>query len=568
MTFFPEGVKILDCTIRDGGYLNNWNFDKADVRKIYHSISRAGVDIVEIGFKTPEKYYNKNEYGLWRFCEEKDLIDVTKDANGAKLGVMIDFGKHNLKEIPEKDNSVVDIIRVAAHKNKISSALNLAEHLKDKGYQTSIQMMGYSTFTDEGRRNVADVLESTFIDYVYVADSYGSILPFQIKELLEPLLEIPNIKIGFHPHNSLEMAFANTIEAINCGVHIIDGSIYGMGRGAGNMPIEAIIAYSQLMGSTKYNIVPILELIHKYFMKFKKSMEWGYQMSYMLSGMFNCHPYYAKGLIEREEYTIQNIWDALKGIQNLKPIGFKKEILEKGLELIKTKQEYIEKKPKIVALMPMKAHSERIPNKNIRIFNGKPLYTWMLSKLANSPFINKVVVDTDSNLITNEIKRTFPEVKVIERPKELRGDFVAMNDIILHDVSIEDADIYLQAHSTSPLLRKRTIELAIKKFLKYRANHDSLFGVTAIKKMFWDEKGKPINHDIDKLIRTQDLPPVYEENSSIYIFTKESMLKNRRRIGNTPYMFEIPHNESIDIDEMLDFRVAEAIHKMRHMDEV
>lgn len=565
MTSFPKNVKILDCTIRDGGYLNKWNFDKNDVREIYKSLSESGVDIVELGFKTPENKLNKKEYGIWRFCNEEDMMYVKKNINGAKVGVMIDFGKHDINSIPDKSDSVVDIIRVATHKDKLSKALKLVEQLKSKGYITSIQMMGFSTFTKEEQINMIDMLEHTNVDYVYIADSYGSILPYQIKNLFEPLLEIPDIKVGFHPHNSLEMAFANTLNAMECGVHIIDGSIYGMGRGAGNLPIESLIAYLQLKGNKKYDVVPILNMIDKYFINFKKYMGWGYQLQYMLSGMFNCHPYYTKKLIEKEKYSIRSIWNALQSIQSLNPIGFKEEILDKILDnKLPIKQEYEKDKPKIIAFMPMKEHSERIPNKNIRTFNGKPLYTWMLSKLVNCPLIDKVVVDTDSEIITNEIEKKFPEVRTIKRPKKIRGDFVSMNDVLLYDVSKEDADIYLQTHSTNPLLKKETIELAINTFLKNREKIDSLFGVTPIKKMFWDKEGEPINHNISKLIRTQDLPPIYEENSNIYIFTKESILKNKRRIGNNPYMFIIPKDESYDIDEMIDFKIAEQLHTMRN----
>jgi len=306
-----NNVKILDCTIRDGGYLNNWNFEKNIVREIYRASSDSSVDFFEIGFKSSEKFFKREEFGMWRFSDESDIRDVTKDISGAKIGLMIDYGKINENEIIEKEHSIVSMIRVAAHKNQIAEALNMIEHIKDKGYKTSIQMMGYSAFTDKEQEIVVKYLEDSNVDYAYIADSYGSILPYQIQGLFEPLMEIPGIKIGFHPHNSMQMAFANSLEAIKAGVNIIDGSIYGMGRGSGNLPLEIMISYLQLCGIKKYNVIPILHCIDKYFLDYQKKLHWGYQLHYLLSGLFGCHPYYSKTLVDRREYTIEDIWKAL-----------------------------------------------------------------------------------------------------------------------------------------------------------------------------------------------------------------------------------------------------------------
>jgi len=323
-----ENIKILDCTIRDGGYLNNWKFDKKVVREVYRASSDAGVDIIEIGFKSGEKFVSRDKYGLWRFCDEKEVRAVTKGINGAKLGAMIDFGKIEISDIQESDESIIEIIRVAVHKNKIPDALKLIEQIKDKGYETSIQMMGYSTFTEEEQKNVINLLGNSHVDYAYIADSYGSIFPFQIKDLFEPLLEIPGLKVGFHPHNNLQMAFANTLEAIDCGIHIIDGTIYGMGRGAGNLPIEILLSYFQQHNPKKYNVIPVLHCIDKYFVNFEKNTKWGYQLPYMISGIFNSHPYYAMRLIDWREYTIDDVWNVLEKVKEKRPVGFSEELLK------------------------------------------------------------------------------------------------------------------------------------------------------------------------------------------------------------------------------------------------
>ena len=177
---------------------------------------------------------------------------------------------------------------------------------------------------------------------------------------------------------------------------------------------------------------------------------------------------------------------------------------------------------KIIALMPMKGESERIPNKNMREFNGQPLCSVMLDKLVASDLIDQVIVNTDSNLIKNYIEGRYNKVKIVERPLELRGHDVSMNKIIDYDISQFPADLYLQTHSTNPLLGEETITAAIERFIENKSNNDSLFSVTRFQTRFYAENGEALNHDRGVLIKTQDLPVLYEENSCIYIFTKEA----------------------------------------------
>jgi CMP-N-acetylneuraminic acid synthetase len=215
---------------------------------------------------------------------------------------------------------------------------------------------------------------------------------------------------------------------------------------------------------------------------------------------------------------------------------------------------------RLVALLPMKGHSERVPNKNLREFNGRPLCHWMLNTLAATPAVDEVVVDTDSAEIAGEA-RAF-DATVIERPEELRGDHVPMNDIISHDVDRSEADVYLQTHCTNPLLRPETISEAIEAFAE--RDCDSLFSVTPLRTRLWDGDRTPINHERDELKRTQDLDPVYEENSNVYLFTAESLARRENRIGDDPTMFAMDAMEAIDIDEPVDFRIAEMLHRDRH----
>lgn len=197
---------------------------------------------------------------------------------------------------------------------------------------TSLQAMGFTGYSLKERDELKNALQRSDVDYFYIADSYGSLFPHQIKPLFDPFLEIEDMKVGFHPHNSLQMAFANTLEAMRIGVDIVDGSIYGMGRGAGNLPIETLIAYMQMNTHDKYNVIPVLSVLDKYFIELQKKDPWGYQLPYMVSGIFKCHPYYAKDLIERREYTIEDIWKVMEVIQEMNPIGFDKSIIENLIE--------------------------------------------------------------------------------------------------------------------------------------------------------------------------------------------------------------------------------------------
>ena len=217
---------------------------------------------------------------------------------------------------------------------------------------------------------------------------------------------------------------------------------------------------------------------------------------------------------------------------------------------------------KITALFPMKAHSERVPNKNMKNFCGRPLYHAVLSTLLQSKYIDKVIINTDSDIIKKDALENFERVVIIDRPKEIQGDFVSMNDIIAYDLKQTDGEHFLQTHSTNPLLRRQTIDLAIETYFKNLNRFDSLFSVTRLQTRLYWKDGSPINHNPNELLRTQDLPPVYEENSSLYIFSKKSFAgAGGRRICNKPQMFEISKLEAVDIDEPEDWEIAEILYQ-------
>jgi N-acylneuraminate cytidylyltransferase len=215
---------------------------------------------------------------------------------------------------------------------------------------------------------------------------------------------------------------------------------------------------------------------------------------------------------------------------------------------------------KIVSLLPMKGNSERVPNKNLKIFNSKPLYHSIVNTLLESKYVTDIIVNTDSEKIKKNIKDSFPQIKIIDRPKEIQGDFISMNKIIANDISKIDSDFFLQTHSTNPLLKASTIDNAIEEFFKNLKTYDSMFSVNSFQSRFFCKNNKPINHNPLELIRTQDLDPIYEENSNFYIFSRESFIKsNQNRIGLKPYLFPTDKIESIDIDDLNDFKIAESL---------
>lgn len=205
----------------------------------------------------------------------------------------------------------------------------------------------------------------------------------------------------------------------------------------------------------------------------------------------------------------------------------------------------------------MRHHSQRVPGKNFRPLAGKPLFHHIIGSLLACPEIEQVVVDTDSQPIIEGLQQNFPMVTILERPAHLRGDAVSMNEVLLYDTSQVEADYYLQTHTTNPLLRPTTITNAIQAMRSNTPEYDTLFSVTRRQVRFWDQLGRAINHNPAILLQTQDLPPVYEENSCIYLFTRQTLFNRLNRIGERPYMFVMDASEAWDIDDELDFAISE-----------
>jgi CMP-N-acetylneuraminic acid synthetase len=221
-------------------------------------------------------------------------------------------------------------------------------------------------------------------------------------------------------------------------------------------------------------------------------------------------------------------------------------------------------KPKITAIVPMRHDSHRVPGKNWRSFAGRPLFTHVVDALLASGVVDRVVIDTDSPAVRSVVKSEYPRLTLLDRPQDLRDDRIAMNEVLLNSVAQLDGELFLQTHSTNPLLTPGTIRRTVETFLASGDRYDSLFTVTELQTRLWDSFARPVNHDVKVLRRTQDLSPVFAENSCMYLFSRQSLEGYRNRIGGRPMMVTLDRNEAWDIDTESDFAIGEMMfHALR-----
>ena len=297
---FKKEIKVVDCTIRDGGLMNHWNFDDDFVRTIYKSCVEAGVDYMEIGYKSSEKSYSREENGPWKFCDEKDLRRIVGDnKTGLKLSCMADIGRIEYNDIPLKKDSVIDMMRVACYVHQIDKAIALAEHCMDKGYETTINLMAVSKVSevdiDEALRDVAKSRVPVF----YIVDSFGSMHCESIEFLARKYLKaMPGKTIGIHAHNNMQLAFSNTITSIIEGCNMLDSTLLGFGRGAGNCHTETLLAF---LKNPKFKLKPIFDVIQNHLIPMQKNIDWGYHIPYLITGMLNEHPKSAMDWMDSSE---------------------------------------------------------------------------------------------------------------------------------------------------------------------------------------------------------------------------------------------------------------------------
>ncbi|MBU1121125.1 MAG: aldolase catalytic domain-containing protein [Candidatus Omnitrophota bacterium] len=302
---FREQIKVMDCTIRDGGLINNHNFDHRFVRQVYKAISESGVDYMEIGYKNSKNLFSSKEFGAWKFCDDEDIKKITDEIDTkTKISVMVDVGRVDLNDVKSAKESPVDMIRVAAYVKDVDKAIFMVNHFADKGYETCINIMAISR--DQG----PELLEALYqiekesrSNVVYIVDSFGALYQETTERLVKLFKSIIKTKeVGFHGHNNQQLAFSNTIESIIHNANYLDGTVYGIGRAAGNCPLELLIGF---LKNPKFDIRPILDLISKEMIPLRSKLEWGYIIPYAIAGMMNEHPRAAMALrnsTDKENY--------------------------------------------------------------------------------------------------------------------------------------------------------------------------------------------------------------------------------------------------------------------------
>lgn len=302
---FREKIRVFDCTIRDGGLINNHDFDERFVREVYRALSEAGVDYMEMGYKNSKKLFSSKEYGKWKFCEDdviREIIDGI--ASSVKISCMVDVDRVDLDDIKPKKDSPFDMIRVASYVKDIDKAIYMVNHLADKGYETTINIMAVSRALDNELMEALRQIEGeSKTDVVYVVDSFGAMYQETVEFLVKKYQSVLKTReLGFHAHNNQQLAFGNTIEAIIHGVNYLDATVYGIGRGAGNCPLELLIGF---LKNPKFDIRPLLDLISKEFIPLREKIEWGYIIPYAITGMLDEHPNSAiklRGTAAKENY--------------------------------------------------------------------------------------------------------------------------------------------------------------------------------------------------------------------------------------------------------------------------
>ncbi|MBN1779973.1 aldolase catalytic domain-containing protein [bacterium] len=285
-------LKVLDCTIRDGGLMNDHHFNDEVVKAVYEACRDAGIDYMELGYKGSKKVFSPTEYGTWKFCTEEDMRRIVGDNDSdLKLSVMADAGRTDYHtDILPKNESVADMIRVACYIHQVATAMDMVKDAHDKGYETTLNLMSVSTVQESEIDSALEMLMQSEVKVVYLVDSFGALYSEQVHYLMKKYMQYAEPlgkSVGMHAHNNQMLAYANTIEAVIAGANMVDTSIAGLGRGAGNCPTELIMAF---LHNPKYNLRPILQCIQNHVQPLQKNLGWGYDIPYMITGMMNQHP--------------------------------------------------------------------------------------------------------------------------------------------------------------------------------------------------------------------------------------------------------------------------------------
>jgi 4-hydroxy 2-oxovalerate aldolase len=313
LTYRPD-IRVVDCTIRDGGLVNNFCFEDSFVKSVYQACSNAGVDYMELGYKASKKIFSTADHGKWKFSDEEEIRRIIgDDRTDIKLSVMADAERTDYHEdILPKSQSVVDMIRVATYVHQIPTAADMIKDAHDKGYETTVNLMAASLLKESELEEALGILTDTEVDVIYLVDSFGAFYSEEIRSYVGKYLKYAQMtgkSVGIHTHNNQQMAYANTIESAIMGASFLDATVSGLGRGAGNCPMELLLGF---LKNPKFDIRPILKCIQESILPLKKTVSWGYDLPYMITGQMNCHPRSAINFLkDPENHDYLNFYDSV-----------------------------------------------------------------------------------------------------------------------------------------------------------------------------------------------------------------------------------------------------------------
>jgi len=310
---YRPGIKVLDCTIRDGGLMNDHHFDDKIVKAVYHTCLEAGIDYMELGYKASKKIFSPSQYGTWKYCDEDALRRIVgENETDLKLTAMADAERTDYHEdiLPSKD-SVLDTIRVATYIHQMPAAIDMIKDAHDKGYETTLNLMAVSTIAESELDEALEALAETPVDAVFLVDSWGVLYSEQIQTLTRKYLKLmkpAGKEVGIHTHNNQQLAYANTIEALILGANRLDASLAGLGRGAGNCQMELLIGF---LHNPKFRLRPILQCIQEHIEPLRKELRWGFGLPYVITGLLNQHPRTAMEYMAKERKDIVKFYDSV-----------------------------------------------------------------------------------------------------------------------------------------------------------------------------------------------------------------------------------------------------------------
>ena len=310
---YRSDIKVLDCTIRDGGLMNDHKFDDQIVKAVYDACVEAGIDYMELGYKNSKKLFSPSENGPWKFCDEDDMRRIVgENDTDLKLTAMADAEKSDYKvDILPKNESVLDVIRVATYIHQIPTALDMIKDAHDKGYDACVNLMAVSTVPESELDEGLELLVKSEISGIYVVDSFGHMYSEQVAALMKKYLgyaQAEGKQVGMHAHNNQQLGFANTIESIIQGASMLDATMAGLGRGAGNCPLELLISF---LHNPKFHVRPILKCVQEHIEPMRAKLGWGFDLSYMITGVLNQHPRSAMAFNEQKNKDIVKFYDEI-----------------------------------------------------------------------------------------------------------------------------------------------------------------------------------------------------------------------------------------------------------------